>query len=76
MQQWAIGDVHGCIQTLEKLIEHHIGLSHENEYYFLGDLIDRGNHSKEVLDYVINLQNDGYKVFVIVGNHEYMLLQA
>ncbi|MBO4738241.1 MAG: serine/threonine protein phosphatase [Bacteroidales bacterium] len=76
MQQWVVSDVHGCIRTLKKLLEDHIGLSKENEYYFLGDLIDRGNHSKEVLDYIISLQTSGYKVFSIVGNHEYMLLQA
>ena len=42
----------------------------------LGDLIDRGPGSKEVVDKVLQLQADGYKVECLLGNHEWLLLNA
>jgi serine/threonine protein phosphatase 1 len=42
----------------------------------LGDLVDRGPRSKEVLDTIIKLQAAGYFIRSIRGNHEEMLLNA
>jgi len=42
----------------------------------LGDYIDRGNQSKEVIDYIVDLQNKGFDIVPLLGNHEAMLLDA
>ena len=62
-----IGDVHGCYKTLVALIDK---LPH-TDLCFLGDLIDRGNDSKKVVELV---KDGGYKC--VLGNHEDMALQA
>lgn len=71
---FAVGDVHGCLESLETLIKH-IRPQLDDTIIFLGDLIDRGNNSKGVLDYVMQLQQRCY-VQCIMGNHEEMLLGA
>ena len=38
--------------------------------YLLGDYIDRGPNSKEVLDYIMALQEAGYRLHCLKGNHE------
>ena len=68
----AIGDIHGCIASLKKLIEI-IDPEPFEQLVFLGDYIDRGNHSKEVLDYLIELGRS-YSCHFIMGNHELMFL--
>jgi len=45
----AIGDIHGCINTLRALIEK-INPRPDDQFVFLGDFIDRGKNSKEVVD--------------------------
>jgi len=62
---WVIGDVHGCMFTLEKLVSK---LPKESKLIFVGDLVDRGNYSKEVIEFV--MQNNYRCVF---GNHEYLM---
>lgn len=76
MRTWIIPDVHGCLQTLKALVEDLIGFTQEDRLIFLGDLIDRGPHSRGVLDYVMNLQVQGFHVTVLKGNHEDYLLNV
>lgn len=62
-----IGDVHGCFYTLQKLVEK-IREKYPNiSIYCVGDLVDRGNFSYEVLEYVIS-----EKIAFTAGNHDYM----
>ena len=62
-----IGDIHGCLFTLEilynKIKKEYPGIS----VYSVGDLIDRGNFSSDVFEFVLN---EGIKF--TPGNHEYM----
>ncbi len=73
---FAIGDIHGCIDQLRELVESVIGIRKQDRIVFLGDYIDRGNKSREVVDYIMNLQHNGYAVIPLIGNHEWMLLEA
>ena len=75
MSRFAISDIHGCAKTFEALLEQ-IALTKDDTLYLLGDLIDRGPGSKEVVDKVLQLQADGYKVECLLGNHEWLLLNA
>lgn len=71
---FAIGDIHGCLTKLKKMI-HLIPFGSENDrLVFIGDYIDRGPDSKGVVDYVISLGKQYDKVICLMGNHEQMLL--
>ncbi|MDN5360709.1 MAG: serine/threonine protein phosphatase 1 [Thermotogaceae bacterium] len=70
----AIGDIHGCFDPLKALIRTIEGYRSEVEgieYIFIGDYIDRGPSTKEVLDFLIDF--NAKKTF-LMGNHEHMLL--
>ena len=63
---YAISDVHAHTKTFEEFLEM---LGPDDKVYFLGDAIDKGDGSLEVLKHVIK---DKRFVF-LMGNHEYML---
>jgi len=70
---FAIGDVHGCADKLNTLLER-LPLDRERDtLVFLGDLIDRGPNSKEVIETVCRLRQEGVAVVGLLGNHEYLL---
>ncbi len=74
--QYVIPDIHGCIHTLVSAIETFIDPGQADELYFLGDFINKGPDSKSVLDYVMTLEEKGYHVTAVRGNHEQLLLDA
>jgi len=74
-KRWVIPDIHGCLNTLKALIEEQIKPARSDELYFLGDYIDRGPESRAVIDYIRNLQKEGYSVTPLKGNHEDFLVE-
>ena len=70
---FAIGDIHGCAPELHRLLAE-LPLTKDSTVVFLGDLIDRGNYSREVVDTIIDLSKK-YKVVALCGNHEDMFLE-
>jgi serine/threonine protein phosphatase 1 len=42
---------------------------------FIGDYIDRGKYSREVVDYVVRLKSEYKNIVCLLGNHEQMLLR-
>lgn len=75
-KSWIIPDIHGCSKTLKALFDYYISPSKEDELYFLGDYIDRGPDSKGVIDFIMSLQNQGFQVHLIKGNHEESAVKA
>ncbi len=73
---FAVGDIHGCFEQLKELVENQLILNRTDKLVFLGDYIDRGTKSKEVVDFIINLKTNGYNITSLLGNHEQMLLDA
>lgn len=73
---FAIGDIHGCFDSLKELVEEKIQLTLTDKLVLLGDYIDRGPKSKEVIDYIIDLKVKGFDITTLTGNHEQMLLDA
>ena len=70
----AIGDIHGCVKSLEVLMADLLAqFGSDRTYVFLGDYVDRGPHSKEVVDYLLAL-NKEYSCVFLRGNHDAMLL--
>ncbi len=74
--RYCIGDIHGCIKSLEEIIDQIFKKDSSPEFYFVGDLIDRGPGSKEVLDLLFDLNTKGIKALSVRGNHEQMLLES
>jgi serine/threonine protein phosphatase 1 len=72
----AISDIHGCYDTFRNLVLRHVRLTRSDKLILLGDYIDRGYKSREVIDFIIDLINTGYDVTPLAGNHEFMLLEA
>lgn len=78
---YAIGDIHGCYLLLRDLLAR-IATDAEATaqgrrpiIILLGDLIDRGPHSAQVVEAVTWLQRfDRYEVRLLMGNHERAML--
>lgn len=69
----AVGDLHGCADLLEELLTH-FPLSHDMPLIFLGDYIDRGENSADVLRILQALCDSFPETVCLKGNHEDMLL--
>lgn len=70
---YVVGDIHGCYDKLIALMDKiNIDLDSE-KLVFLGDYIDRGPDSYEVVDYLINLKKKYPDIIFLKGNHEDML---
>jgi serine/threonine protein phosphatase 1 len=79
MLTYAIGDIHGSYTKLRNLLDHCLAHRGANEYrlVFLGDYVDRGPHSRDVVEYLIKTQAEAPdRVACLKGNHEEMLLTA
>jgi serine/threonine protein phosphatase 1 len=70
----AIGDIHGCSDALKTIIEA-IAPGQDDTIVTLGDYVDRGPDSREVIDQLLALQNRCHLVSLL-GNHEIMMLNA
>ena len=69
---YAIGDIHGRFDKLRDLMDK-IDIDFESEtLVFLGDYIDRGPQSFEVVEYLIDLRSRVEKCHFLKGNHEEM----
>lgn len=75
MNTWIIPDIHGYAETLDSLLKQ-IRPAKEDQLIFLGDYIDRGPNSKGVLDMVMSLEQEGYNVIPLRGNHESYFVEA
>jgi serine/threonine protein phosphatase 1 len=78
---YAIGDVHGRFDLLQSLlaqVEQDNGSRPpaETHVIMLGDLIDRGPQSREVIDFFLHKRPDFARFHFIMGNHEEMLLRV
>ena len=71
---FVIGDIHGCVDELDYLLEC-LPLDQGDRIVFLGDYIDRGPDSRGVISKLVELQSAGKQEIVFLkGNHEDMLL--
>ncbi len=68
-QVYIIGDVHGCYKTLLALIDQFPNKKN-SKIVFVGDLIDRGANSYEVIKFIMDNNYD-----CVLGNHEEMFLE-
>ena len=71
----AIGDVHGMADMLQQLISK-IAPTPEDQLVFMGDYVDRGQHCREAIEYLLDLQLQFPDTIFLRGNHDQMLLDA
>jgi serine/threonine protein phosphatase 1 len=67
---YAIGDIHGCLDKVVRLLEVLRYDPATDRLIFLGDYIDRGPDSKGVLDLLLHLQQANPANVFLMGNHE------
>ena len=74
----AIGDVHGCINTLTSLIWKLKLDINSDTLVFLGDYVDRGSYAFETVRFIRNLQRSfpTGKCICLRGNHEQFMIEA
>lgn len=68
-----IGDIHGYLKPVKKLLDK-IKPEENDLLIFIGDYIDRGPVSKDVVDYLIELSLNNRNIHFLKGNHEDMFL--
>ncbi len=74
MRTLAIGDIHACNVALTNLLKQVQPLP-QDQLIFLGDYIDRGPESRQVIETLLELSKSCSPVF-LRGNHEVMILDA
>lgn len=69
-----VGDIHGHLSCLEAMIKQLEDCAPNARWVFVGDLIDRGDHSAQVLARIRALEEVRPDTVCILGNHEEMML--
>ncbi|NLR08616.1 MULTISPECIES: metallophosphoesterase [Lactobacillaceae] len=67
---YAMSDIHGCLEALEEALDRiHLGKS--DRLIFIGDYVDEGDQSFQVLNKIMHLEEQYPKqVVVLLGNHD------
>ncbi|MBO9622430.1 MAG: serine/threonine protein phosphatase [Sphingomonas sp.] len=78
---YAIGDIHGRLDLLDALLvqiarDDAQRSAGESEIFLLGDLIDRGPQSAQVVERALELSRGSRKTRFLLGNHEEVFLKA
>lgn len=63
---YAVSDLHGCFEKYQKLLKI-INLRDEDTLYVLGDVVDRGEYSMEIIKDIAKRKN----VIALKGNHDH-----
>jgi len=73
--KWVITDPHGHLTTFRALLKK-IEYQRGDRIYLLGDLINKGPQSRELVDLVMKIKNQGHDIRAVIGNNERKVLDA
>jgi len=73
MSVWAIGDIQGCYDSLQRLLQNIQFDPRYDTLWLAGDLVNRGPKSLEVLEYLYEIRDS---VEIVLGNHDLTLIAA
>ncbi len=78
VRRYAIGDIHGCLDEMKVALQWCFDDAKTDnvaaEVILLGDLVDKGPESKEVVNFLLDFENtDTFKLTTLKGNHDLML---
>ncbi|MEC9485728.1 MAG: fructose-bisphosphatase class III [Candidatus Izemoplasma sp.] len=76
MKYFVISDIHGFYDAMIASLNNEGYEAHEKNHhlYVLGDMFDRGDQSKEVLEYLYNAHKKGM-ADILLGNHDVFLIE-
>lgn len=66
---YVLSDIHGDMDAFDSILSQ-INLTEQDQLYIIGDVIDRGDHSIELLQRIRKMPN----ATLLLGNHEYMMI--
>lgn len=69
--KYVMSDIHGQYYKFMEMLDK-INFDDNDELYILGDVMDRGEKSLEIIDHIMKSKN----IYMIMGNHEKMYLEA
>jgi Calcineurin-like phosphoesterase len=75
MRSLIVGDIHGMHDELMRVLEMS-GYSDSDRLICLGDYIDRGERSREVMEFLIQAKRRNPENVYLLGNHERVVLNA
>lgn len=75
-RRFAATDLHGCLRTFRYLVEQELRLRPTDTLYLLGDYVNKGPSSGSLLNYLMQLQDFGFQLHCLRGNHDQELLDA
>lgn len=71
MSVYAVGDVQGCYDQLMRVLDRAAFDPNRDELWFVGDLVNRGPRSSDVIRFAMHL---GERAVAVLGNHDLTLL--
>lgn len=73
MATYAVGDIHGCLDLLRRLLDGAGFDSGQDKLWLVGDVVNRGGQSLETLRW---LHKNRAMITMVLGNHDIHLLAA
>ncbi len=73
MAVWAVGDIQGCYDSFIKLLKKIEFNPKKDTLWIAGDLVNRGDKSLEVLNYLYSIQDS---IRVVLGNHDIAMIAS
>ena len=73
MAVWAVGDIQGCYDSLQRLLKKIEFNPKRDTLWLAGDLVNRGDKSLEVLEYLYSIRKS---IKVVLGNHDISLIAS